>query len=92
MEYLNCYLTKHSYTQTREKVSIHHTPTKQAQRLWEMCTQSGDQSAPNGEDSLPRVLKFACDLVLSSPSVNDLDDGTKSKLIKYTADTKLEGL
>lgn len=92
MEYLNCYLTKHSYTQTREKVSIHHTPTKQAQRLWEMCTQSGDQSAPNGEDSLPRVLKFTRDLVLSSPSVNDLDDGTKSKLIKYTADTKLEGL
>lgn len=92
MEYLNCYLTKYSYTQTREKASIHHIPIKQVQRWWEICTQSGNQSAPNGEDSLPWVLKFVCDLVLFSPSVNDLDDGTKRKLIKYTGDTELEGL
>lgn len=75
-----------------KKNGLDHTPIKQVQRWWEICTQSGNQSVPNGEDSLPRVQKFVCDLLLFSPSVNDLDDRTKRKLIKFTADTKLEGL
>lgn len=71
---------------------LDHSPVKQVQRQWEICTQSGSQSVPTGEDGPPRVQKFVWDLFLFSPSVNDLDDGTKSQLIKFTADTKLEGL
>lgn len=75
-----------------EKMVLNPSLIKQAQSLWKICTQCGNQSIRSGEDSLPQVQKVVCGLVLFSPSVNDLDDGTKSKLIKFTADTKLEGL
>lgn len=81
------------FLQAEEKKNgLDHSLIKQVQKGQETCTQTGNQSVPNGEKSLPRVQKFVCDLLLFSPSVNDLDDGTKSKLIKFTADTKLEGL
>lgn len=90
-KYLNYYLTWHSYTEAREKAGLDHTLIKQVWGWWEICTQFGNQSVPNRESNLPRVQKFVYS-ALFSPPVNDVNDRTKSKLIKFTADTNLEGL
>lgn len=47
---------------------------------------------PNGMHNLSGVQELVSDFVSFSPSVGALDDRTKSKLIKFTADIKLEGL
>lgn len=49
------------------------------------------QSVPNKDSNLPRVQKFVYSALFSSP-LNDVNDRTKSKVIKFTADTNLEEL
>lgn len=53
--------------------------------------QFGNQSVPNRESNLLWVQKFFHSALFSLP-VNDVNDRTKSKLIKFTADTNLEEL